>query len=106
MDEQKIDWNIFESPYFKVTDTPTDITFKDWCQITREFQGKEATGIKAMVVVENGRETRKELLSTSRRFITALRPFIEMAEKEGRKTVTVRVFKSGTGMNTQYRVKE
>lgn len=104
--QDNIDWGLFESPYVKITEEPTDLTFKDWTQITKEYQGKEMPGIKATVIVENGEEVDKELATTSKRFIKALRPFIEAAEKEGKRTVSVRVFKTGTGMKTQYKVKE
>ena len=105
-EEEKIDWDLFESQYFKVSENPTDITLTKWGQVKREFQGKEQIGIKCIVIRVNGQPVSKELVTTSKRLISALRPHLESAEKENKKEVTVRAFKSGVGVNTQYKVKD
>lgn len=100
-----IQWSLFESPWMKITEQPTDLTITGWAMVQREINGKPAIGIKSRVIAENGKETDKELVTTSKRLINQLKPLILSAEKDGRKTVSFRISKSGTGMNTIFFVR-
>ena len=103
--QDKINWDLFADQYFKPTEEPVDITFKDWMQCNFDINGQLKPGIKADIIVKNGSEVKQEWRITAKRLIRLLRPIIEKAETESKRTVSIRVFKQGSGMQTQFVVK-
>ena len=101
----KISWNLFESKSWKPTDEPTDLVIKDWVMKEFDYNGQKILGIFVIIIVENGREVNKEWKITSKRLISSLKPLIEKAESEGKKTVALRVFKTGQALQTKFIVK-
>ena len=62
-------------------------------------------GINFEVMEEDGKPTEgKQFTITSRRLIALLKPIILEAEQEEWSALTVRILRSGEGMNTRYRV--
>lgn len=102
---KEIDWGLFVSPYFKPEETPKDIVLTKWRQIERDFSGKSVPGIKFQVVQENGEPTEKEWTVVSRTAIMQLRPFVKVAEVEGKDKFKIRVSKTGEGANTKYHIR-
>lgn len=63
------------------------------------------TGVNFEVVEEDDKPADgKQFTVTSRRLIALLKPIILRAEEEGQSTITVRVLRTGEGMDTRYQV--
>lgn len=104
----KINWKKFESNYVKLKNgTEKHLQLANWRD--GEWFNPPRPGIRFDVLFEDGRGLTaqpKTYTVTSRRLINTLRPIIESAMVEGRKSIWVRIMRNGEGMDTQYFVEE
>ena len=101
--EEPIDWNKFEQ---------RNVGFEPEIEKTLELFGWQMgtwfgrPGITFSVTQEDGQMVNKKLTTTSRRLISALRPILEKADSEGRKSIKLSIIRRGEGFDTNYEVAE
>ncbi len=78
------------------------LTLANWSQTS--LYGEPA--IRFAVTTEDGKLVKKTLTTKSKRLIRQLRPLMIEAFSQGQNEICVSITRTGTGYDTQYRVKE
>ncbi|MBT3985505.1 hypothetical protein HOD38_05100 [archaeon] len=107
MKQQTIDFSLFESKYIKIElEEPKTLTINGWEIATATFDQTEVPAIRFVIIEEDGRAVEKEWVVSSKRLISELQHHMETCKQQDKEQFRVRIFRTGTGKNTRYSVKE
>jgi hypothetical protein len=102
--EEKIDWNKLETGgYVRLeSDKEKCLLLTRW-RIGTWF---ERLGLSFQVDEEDGTLVSKQFTITGRRLISALKPIIKKADREGREAIRVKICRTGEGFDSSYQAIE
>ena len=101
--EEKIDWTEFEDRYIRLEPEKEKVLVLTKWRMGTWF-GK--VGISFVVGQENGLMVDKQFTTTSRRLVAILKPILQKAGRENRKSIRLSITRMGDSFDTSYEVEE